>query len=216
MPNSSGLILIVDDDPAFRDLMSVLCEEAGYTCAEATTAEEALAIAREDRPDLVLLDVSLGATSGFALCRELRDRYGEQLAIIFISGARTGHSDRVAGLLLGGDDYLEKPVDNDELLARIRRAVARVAPAARRNGSARAAAAGLTLREKQILALLASGHGTRAIANELVISPKTVATHVQRILTKLGVHSRSEAVAFAYREGLVDDATAHLFAASAP
>ena len=210
------MILIVDDDHAFRALMAAVCARAGYSCVEASTAEEALAAARSDRPDVVLLDVCLGASSGFALCRDLRERFGEQLPIIFLSGVRIEHSDRIAGLLLGGDEYLEKPVDEDELLARIRRAIARATPAARTNGTLLAAAAGLTKREKEILALLASGRGTAAIADDLVISPKTVATHVQRILAKLDVHSRSEAVAFAYREGLVDDVSAHLLTVPSP
>jgi DNA-binding NarL/FixJ family response regulator len=63
----------------------------------------------------------------------------------------------------------------------------------------------LTPREREILRLLANGHGTRAISAQLHISPKTVSTHVQRILVKLGLHSRGEAVAFAYREGLVQE-----------
>jgi DNA-binding NarL/FixJ family response regulator len=210
------MILIVDDDRAFRALMATVCARAGYSCVEAGTAEEALSAARTERPDVVLLDVCLRASSGFALCRDLRERFGEQLPIIFLSGVRIEQSDRIAGLLLGGDDYLEKPVDQEELLARMRRALARATPAARANGTSLAAAAGLTGRESEILALLASGHGTAAIANELVISPKTVATHVQRILAKLDVHSRSEAVAFAYREGLVDDVSAHLLTPSSP
>ena len=207
--NSSAFILIVDDDPGFRELMSILCERAGFECVEATTAEEAMEAAREQRPDVVLLDVSLGATSGYAVCRDLRELFGEHLAIIFVSGVRTDHADRVAGLLLGADDYIEKPVMEDELLARIRRAVARGRSAAS-NGNLAGAAASLTAREQEILALLARGSGTAAIATELVISPKTVATHVQRILKKLDVHSRGEAVAFAYREGLVEEVSAHL------
>jgi DNA-binding NarL/FixJ family response regulator len=208
------MILIVDDDRSFRHLIAVVCARAGYSSVQAGTADEALAAAGSERPDVVLLDVCLGASSGFAVCRDLRERFGEQLPIIFLSGVRIDHSDRVAGLLLGGDDYLEKPVDQEELLARIRRAIARAAPTARINGTSRAIAAGLTAREKEILALLAAGRGTARIANELVISPKTVATHVQRILKKLDVHSRSEAVAFAYREGLVDDVSAHLIETS--
>jgi DNA-binding NarL/FixJ family response regulator len=212
MDNTCGSILIVDDDPDFRDLVSVLCRRAGYVCVDAETGEAALEAARAERPDLVLLDVMLGRTSGYQVCRELRDQFGEQLPIIFLSGARTDASDRVAGLLLGGDDYITKPIEPEELLARVRRAVAR--STSRDHDMPHGAGARLTAREREVLRLLSEGLGTEEISDHLYISPKTVSTHVQRILAKLGLHSRAEAVAFAYREGLVEDVAAHALAGS--
>jgi DNA-binding NarL/FixJ family response regulator len=200
--NRNPSILIVDDDPGFREMVSVLCGRLSYSCVEAGSADEALGAARLGRPDVVLLDVMLGGTSGYEVCRELREEFGERLPIIFLSGARTASSDRVAGLLLGADDYLTKPVEPGELLARVQRAIARSASDRRHvNG----AAARLTVRELDVLKLLAEGLGTEAIAERLFISPKTVGTHVQRILAKLDLHSRAAAVAFAYREGLVEE-----------
>jgi DNA-binding NarL/FixJ family response regulator len=139
--------------------------------------------------------------TGYAVCRELREEYGEALPIIFVTGERTEAGDRVAGLLLGADDYVVKPFDSDELLARVRRLLVRADRAAWGNGEQRRNSNGLTEREHEILMLLANGAGQKAIAAELVLSPKTVATHIQRILAKLGVHSRAEAVAVAHREG---------------
>jgi DNA-binding NarL/FixJ family response regulator len=211
MDGTSGSILIVDDDPDFRELVAVLCERAGFACAEAETREEALDSVTRKRPDVVLLDVMLGRTSGYQVCRELRDQFGEQLPIIFLSGARTAASDRIAGLLLGGDDYITKPIEPEELLARVQRAVVRS-----RSGEdsvTNGAGARLTPREREVLTLLAEGLGTEEICERLYISPKTVGTHVQRILAKLDLHSRAEAVAFAYREGLVEDVSAHALAA---
>jgi len=203
----SGTILIVDDDPDFGELVSAVCRRGGYTPVEADTREEVLALAKGERPDAVLLDVKLGATSGYQVCRELREEFGEHLPILFVSGARTDASDRVAGLLLGGDDYLTKPIDSDELLARVGRALTRAGSS--QNGNGGQAAARLTPRERDVLALLAQGLATAAISDELHLSPKTVGTHVQRILTKLDVHSRAGAVAVAYREGLIGDVSAH-------
>ena len=206
MDKTCGAVLIVDDDPDFRELVSILCQSAGYTCREAATREDALAAASRERPDVVLLDVKLGDTTGYQICREFREQFGEQLPIIFVSGARTDCSDRVAGLLLGGDDYVTKPFEPEELLARVGRAVARSSSVDQ--GKSAPEGARLTPREREVLSLLAQGFGTQAISEQLYISPKTVSTHVQRMLAKLDLHSRAEAVAFAYQEGLVDEVVA--------
>src|SRR5919198_6152462 len=173
-------ILIVDDDGPFRELVSLLLERAGYAAAEAANGEEAFAAVSDERPAAVLLDVQLDGISGYAICRELRQRFGEQLPIIFVSGARVEPSDRVAGLLIGADDYMTKPLDADELLARVGRALTRV-DAAERSSNGAGAASRLTPRERDVLRLLAEGLGTDAIAKNLYISPKTVGTHVQRM-----------------------------------
>jgi DNA-binding NarL/FixJ family response regulator len=194
--------LIVDDDGSFRAFVAALLVEAGLSdTVEAATGSEALAAVREQRPALVLLDVLLPDISGFQICRTLREEFGEDLPVIFVSGERIEPADRAVGLLVGADDYLVKPVDPDELLARLRRAITRsqhgppVATAPR--------AFELTVREHQILDRLAQGQAQSEIAAELVISPKTVASHVQRILAKLGVHSRAQAVAAAYQLGII-------------
>lgn len=134
----------------------------------------------------------------------MRHKHGDDLAIVFVSGDRTDPADRVAGLLVGGDDYLLKPTDPDELIARVRRLLARAAPAAEpapRNGLSE-----LTRRELEVLRLLADGLDQTAIAEQLVFSRATVATLIQRILRKLDVHSRAQAVALAYQEGLAPHA----------
>jgi two-component system, NarL family, nitrate/nitrite response regulator NarL len=139
--------------------------------------------------------------SGYEICRELRDEYGDFLPILFISGAKTDELDRVSGLLLGADDYIVKPFDPNEVLARVRRLTRRLTVQVPRRGRSGLEEL-LTSRELEVLFLLADGHTQKKIASELVISPKTVATHLQNILTKLGVHSRAEAVALAHRDGL--------------
>ena len=108
-----------------------------------------------------------------------------------------------------------KPIDRAELVARVRRSL-------RRSGSLAATADGngngnghkhveatLSPREREILELLAEGQSQREIAATLVISPKTVGTHIQHVLAKLGVHSRAQAIAAAYSRGLVDSMVAH-------
>jgi DNA-binding NarL/FixJ family response regulator len=201
-------VVVVDDHPSVRELVSTLLEEAGYRVREAATAREALALVEDEQPAVVLTDVVLPGMSGYELCRQLRDRYGTGLPIIFVSGTRTETLDSVAGLLIGADDYIAKPFDAGELLARVRRCVER-GHAANGTGPNGGGSYGLTPRELEVLELLADGLGTSAIAERLVISKKTVATHVQRLLAKLGVHSRGAAVALAHREGLVADVNGH-------
>ena len=195
-------VLVVDDDDGFRDYTSDLLERAGFAVRDVPRGMEALPVARDERPLLVILDVKLPDVSGYEVCRQLREEFGETLPIIFVSGERTEAYDRTAGLLLGADDYLVKPFEPDEFLARVRRATERSSYQDERSGDA--SMVDLTLREFEVLRLLAAGFGSAAIAQRLVISTKTVSSHVQRVLTKLDVHSRAEAVAAAYREGLID------------
>jgi DNA-binding NarL/FixJ family response regulator len=177
---------------------------------EAVSGEEALDAVGDQHPSLVLLDVQLPGLSGYEVCRQLRERFGQRLPIVFVSGARTEAHDRVAGLMIGADDYMIKPFFSDELLARVRRLLMHAGAEARESGRPHTYG-GLTEREQQVLRLLAQGLTQDAIGAELYISPKTVATHIQRILSKLEVHSRAEAVSLAYRQGLVSpDTVAHI------
>jgi DNA-binding NarL/FixJ family response regulator len=189
-------ILIVDDDPGFRRLLVDTLASADFEVAEASDAAAALQDGAT-RPDLVILDVNLPGTSGYEVCRRLRAELGERVAILFVSGERRESFDRAAGILIGADDYVTKPVAPDELLARVRRLLERLK-------SESLPSARLTKRELEVLRLLAAGMAQPAIANTLVISPKTVGTHIEHILSKLGVSSRAQAVSFAYREGLVE------------
>jgi DNA-binding NarL/FixJ family response regulator len=192
MDRHSG-VLVVDGDPASRAALSTALRRAGYPTQQARTGEEALEAARRQRPALVIMETHLSGASGYEISRELRERYGEELPIIFISAARTDETDRVAGLLLGADDYLPKPIPFDHLLARVRRLVAQPAALASPMTS------GLTPREQEVLGLLAEGLEQHEIATRLFITPKTVAKHIERILDKLGVHSRAQAVVLALR-----------------
>lgn len=201
MSPDSGPILIVDDDASFRAFVSGLLLRAGHSTVEAGTGEDALAAVHSERPALVLLDVSLPDISGFEVCCELRDQFGDELPVIFVSGERTERADCAVGLLLGADDYVTKPFDTNELLARVRRAIARSRAESARLGAPRDL--DLTNRELEVLRGLARGQSASDIASELVISPKTVSTHIQRILAKLGVHSRAQAVAVAYQSRLL-------------
>jgi DNA-binding NarL/FixJ family response regulator len=198
--SNGGGVLVVDDDRAFRALVCQTLEGAGFATREASTGREAVSLARRAKPELVLLDVKLPDVSGHEVCRQLREAFGEALPIVVVSGVKTDDLDQTAALLLGADDYLVKPIEAGELLARIRRVALR-AGASFALSVSNPLRNRLTPREQQVLQMLADGLSQREIAAKLVISPKTVGTHVQRILSKLDVHSRAQAVAIAHRFG---------------
>jgi DNA-binding NarL/FixJ family response regulator len=187
--------LVVDDDELFVDSVCTLLDAAGYRSVAAATGEEALRIAREESPLVVLLDIQLPKLNGYEVCRALREEFGRTLAVAFVSGTRTEAVDVSSGLHVGADDYLVKPCDPSELVARVAALMRRVQP----NGANHR---NLTSREAEVLRLLSDGLEQKAIAGRLSISPKTVAIHIEHILGKLHVHSRAQAVAVAYREDL--------------
>ena len=195
-------ILVIEDDAPLRHLITTLLQGAGYETVEAESGEKGLELARQDRPRLVLLDINLPGTSGYSVCNELRQTLGQQLPIMFLSGERTESFDRVAGLLIGADDYLTKPFDPDELIARVTRMLERLDDQPPQ--SLEAGGFGLTPRECEVLGLLVEGLSQPDIAERLYLSPKTVGTHIQRIMGKMGVKSRTQAVAMAARQGLFD------------
>ena len=196
-----GDVVLVDDDEAFREFLNRVLEQAGYATASFATAEEARLAIDERRPDVLLSDVRLPGMSGYELCREVKEAYGDAIAVVLVSGERTEPFDRAAGIFLGADDYLVKPFDTGELVARVWRLVARTTRG--RSGKQPAVTddnfASLTAREHEVLGLLANGSTQDEIADTLYISPRTVATHIQRVLSKLEVRSRAQAVALALR-----------------
>jgi DNA-binding NarL/FixJ family response regulator len=193
-----GPILVTDDDELLRMYVIDLLEEAGYAVIGAASGQEALELARRERPSLVVLDVLMPDISGYEVCRQLRELYGSSLPILFVSGERGESADRVAGLLIGADDYLSKPFASDELLARIYSLVRRLFAATRERRS------DLTRRELEVFRLLADGKRIADIAADLVISAKTVESHVGHIYEKLGAHNRTQALASGYRQGLLE------------
>jgi DNA-binding NarL/FixJ family response regulator len=197
--DAGGGILLVDDNDGFRSFVGELLESVGYETTQLTSGDAVLRAVAEKRPAAILLDVQLPGLNGYEICRGLRNRYGDSIAIVFISGERTEPLDRAGGLLLGADDYLTKPVDPGELIARVTRLVGR--PRSNGHGpSSNGRLDALTQRENEVLGLLAEGLRQEEIAEQLVISPKTVATHIQRILGKLEVRSRAQAVSLALRD----------------
>jgi len=120
---SEGKILIVDDEPQLRRVISTTLVANGYTVEQARTGEEALNKLREQKHDLVLLDLNMPGIGGLKTCREIR--WSCDVAIIILS-VRNTEKDKVQALDAGADDYVSKPFSTPELLARIRAALRRL------------------------------------------------------------------------------------------
>ena len=189
-------VLIADADGKARDELTGVLLAAGYEVQQAASGDEAVAVAREIHPSVAILEIPLPVLSGYEVCRALKFEHGSGVAVMFLSGQRTESYDRVAGLLVGADDYVIKPYAPDELLARVRSLQLRARPL---GPSVRAT---LTRRESEVLRLLSQGLTQHEIASRLSIKPKTVGTHIEHVLQKLGVHSRAQAVAVAFRDDM--------------
>jgi DNA-binding NarL/FixJ family response regulator len=199
--DSCGTVLIVDRDAETRGLVAGQAATLELDSREAETGEAALALLEDGEPALALFEVELPGLNGLGLLRALHERF-ERVPVILVSSRHVDAVSRAAGLMLGADDYVVKPLDATELGARMRRSLRRSAQPPRAE-TPPSRAETLTPREREILMLLAEGNTQKQIAAALVLSPKTVATHIQNLLRKLGVNSRAQAVVAAYRDGLV-------------
>lgn len=124
-------LLVVDDEPTLRELLSATLRFAGFEVTSVATGTEAIEAARTRQPDLVLLDVMLPDLDGFEVARRLRAGArdaGGHLPLLFLT-ARDTTEDKINGLTLGGDDYVTKPFDLHELIARIRAVLRRAGSA---------------------------------------------------------------------------------------
>ena len=111
-------LLVVDDEPNIRELLSASLRYAGFDVATAADGQQALTAARARRPDLLVLDVMMPGIDGFEVVRRLRSE-GTHCPVLFLT-ARDSTEDKVTGLTLGGDDYVTKPFSLEEVVARIR------------------------------------------------------------------------------------------------
>ena len=116
-------ILVVDDEPEIVKLVRAYLEEAGYRVVTAKTGREALLVTRHDKPDLIVLDLSMPEMDGLEFTRRLRQ---EKNTPIIMLTARVEETDRIVGLELGADDYVTKPFSPREIVARVRAVLRRV------------------------------------------------------------------------------------------
>ena len=121
---SSQRILVVDDETSISDLIATSLKFVGFDVRTAATGSQALAVAEEFKPHAIVLDVMLPDQDGFEVCRQIRSE-GIDVGVLFLT-AKDGMEDKVAGLTIGGDDYMTKPFSLEELVARLRALLRRI------------------------------------------------------------------------------------------
>ncbi|MFD1910895.1 phosphate regulon transcriptional regulator PhoB [Halodurantibacterium flavum] len=128
-PSEVPMVLVVDDEPAQRAILTYNLEAEGFRTISAADGEEALLAVNEQGPDIILLDWMLPRLSGIEVCRQLKSRMATRNIPVIMISARTEEEDRVRGLETGADDYVIKPYSMTELMARLRANLRRARPA---------------------------------------------------------------------------------------
>ena len=153
-------VLVVEDEPAQREVLGYNLEAEGFRVARAENGEEALMLVDEEQPDIIVLDWMLPNVSGIEVCRQLKTRSDTRNVPIIMLSARSEEVDRVRGLETGADDYVIKPYSVIELMARVRAQLRRARPAA----------AGLRLEYEDII-LDAETHRVTRAGSEVKLGP---------------------------------------------
>ena len=128
MSVSQPQVLLVEDEPAQREVLAYNLQSEGFQVAKADTGDEALLLVEEERPDVIILDWMLPGVSGIEVCRRLKSNAETRSIPVIMLTARSEEADRVRGLETGADDYVVKPYSVAELMARVRTQLRRVRP----------------------------------------------------------------------------------------
>jgi two-component system phosphate regulon response regulator PhoB len=204
-------ILVVDDEPDALEVLGFKLREAGYTPIFAKDGTRAIAIARDEKPDLIVLDLMLPEIDGLEVCKILRRDVATASIPVIMLTARAAEMDRVLGLELGADDYVTKPFSPRELVIRIRKLLSRVHAGDEAGSQLRigdihidvprhevqvgARVITLTATEFRLLEILARRRGRVQSRDRLLqdvwgyenpIDSRTVDTHMRRLREKLG------------------------------
>lgn len=213
-------VLLADDQALFRDAVRVALtgEDDIEVVAEARDSVQAITEAERSRPNVALIDVDLPRRGGVQATQVITER-SPDCKVILLSGSED-EGVLTDAFMAGASGFLTRDVHLTQLIEATRavsRGEAVVSPRLlaalltrlvgrrRERDEALGRVSRLTRRERQVLALLSRGADNVGIADELVISPETARTHIQNVLSKLGVHSRLEAAAFVVRFGVVED-----------
>jgi Response regulator len=201
-----GKVYVIDDDEAMRDSLNFLLDSAGYQVALFDSAVKFL----DSLPNLefgcVVSDVRMPGLDGIELLKRMKAGHSTFPIVIM-----TGHGDvplAVEAMKLGAVDFLEKPFEDDRLIAMIEMAIQQAEPAARSEALTQdiaARVASLSPRERQVMNGLIAGLSNKLIARDYDISPRTIEVYRANVMTKMQANSLSELVRLAMRAGLLND-----------
>ena len=206
-------ILLADDHEVVRSGLHHLFSSTDIeVCGETDTIDNVEKLAEETTPDLVLLDVRLGDDDGLSMVKTLRNRTPPINVLMFSAHDNPTHEARAYAD--GANGYVYKSADRETLLAAVRKAGAgeslwdrtdqrRLTNFVKTTRPAVGEHAPLTVREQEILKILATGATNKQISEKLQISAETVKEHVQHLLRKIGVNDRTQAAVWAARNGLI-------------
>ncbi|QGA50938.1 response regulator [Pseudomonas sp. NA13] len=207
-----GVVLIVDDTPDNLAMLSDALNDAGYMVLVALDGLSALNRIERRRPDLILLDAMMPGLDGFETCRRIKEQPANADIPVLFMTALTESRHVVQGFEVGGSDYVTKPIQTDEVLARVAAHLrtSRILLSARASSQPTApslddepahrvlsARFQLTGREVEVLRWVACGKTNRDIGTILDLSPRTVNKHLEHVYVKLGVETRTAATSVA-------------------
>jgi two-component system response regulator FixJ len=205
MPSDKAVVHVIDDDEAMRESLAFLLGTVGMEVQTYESPVAFLKVAREVEAGCVITDVRMPELSGVDLLRRLREL---KLAIPVI--VITGHGDvplAVEAMKIGALDFLEKPFDDEVLLASVRSALNQLDQDQKRQaerGEVQARLASLSNRERDVLEGLVAGHANKQIAYDLGISPRTIEIYRANLMTKMQAASLSDLVRMALIAGILD------------
>ena len=200
------VVYVIDDDDAVRQSLEFLLRTAGFTVRSFETAKAFLEIMPQLHSGCIITDVRMPGISGIDLLRRVKE-LGVDIPVIMI----TGHGDislAVEAMKIGATDFLEKPFDDDQLLAALRSTLSRDAGKAERKAEVAEIhdkLATLSNRERQVLEGLVAGSANKTIAFDLGISPRTVEIYRANLMTKMAANSLSDLVRMAMMAGILED-----------
>jgi DNA-binding NarL/FixJ family response regulator len=216
-------ILVADDDLGTRLSISDYLELCGYSIVSAENGRKALEMVEHYQPHLIVTDITMPLMDGYELVRQVRRQPAFRLLPVIFLTARTNVEERIRGYQTGGDVYLPKPFELEELGAVVRNLLERsqliesewrlrirptetdekpISPETQQTGAV-ALTLDLTPREQEVLAVLVQGLSNIQIGDRLHLSPRTVEKHVSSLLRKTETNNRAELVRFAIEHQLV-------------
>lgn len=203
-------VLLIDDQP---EVVEEILPGYGYILTVATDGQKGIEILEQpnNKFDLILLDVMMPNMNGWDVLRYIRDSKKLKHIPVIMMTALDSDVDQVSGLKVGADDYITKPVNIQNLLARIEALMRRVSwgqstPSLDLPFETDAEIQSLTSRETEILSLVAKGLSNKEISEQLYVSELTVKTHLKNIFKKLNVSSRTQAILVGINKGLIIEA----------